>query len=262
MGNEEHGKLCKNTEVGVWNKGRKGTIYFDTGGHLGGEGTTQRILSTYLPKEEKEDEIIWLQEENGDYSVKSGYWNNVIFRKVSINPHGIINVANTELDKWYKGFGSEGQKDKMQEMGKGKDPCTGSERPVDGFSIENTMQGSRKIFALSPLQAEAQSLLAGVTIAKAEVDVIQISTDSERLIQILWNPKSAPVDCLRMSVLISATGGLKNVVAAAVVQGVTGVRAQIYGHVLNQTAQKSAHNVTERGFLCFDNDSKLRQPQS
>ncbi|KAL2927509.1 Hydroxycarboxylic acid receptor 3 [Bienertia sinuspersici] len=30
--------------------------------------SAQRILSTYLPTEEKEDEIIWCQEENGDYS--------------------------------------------------------------------------------------------------------------------------------------------------------------------------------------------------
>ncbi|KAL2943273.1 Outer capsid protein VP4 [Bienertia sinuspersici] len=52
-----------------------------------------------------------------------------------------------------------------------------------------------------------------------------------------------------MSVLISATGGLKNVVAAAVVQGVTGARAQIYGHVLNQTAQKSAHKVLRKKLI-------------
>ncbi|KAL2924140.1 Clustered mitochondria protein-like protein [Bienertia sinuspersici] len=32
--------------------------------------SAQRMLSTYLPMEEKEDEIIWLQEENGDYSRK------------------------------------------------------------------------------------------------------------------------------------------------------------------------------------------------
>ncbi|KAL2901710.1 hypothetical protein RDABS01_026792 [Bienertia sinuspersici] len=36
--------------------------------------SAQRMLSTYLPMEEKEDEIVWLQEENGVYSVKSGYW--------------------------------------------------------------------------------------------------------------------------------------------------------------------------------------------
>ncbi|KAL2931717.1 Mediator of RNA polymerase II transcription subunit 12 [Bienertia sinuspersici] len=58
--------------------------------------------------------------------------------------------------------------------------------------------GSSKIFALSPLQAEAQSLLAGITIAKVEVDVVQISTDSKRLIQILRNLKSAPVDCVHI----------------------------------------------------------------
>ncbi|KAL2899398.1 hypothetical protein RDABS01_024480 [Bienertia sinuspersici] len=62
-------------------------------GILGGEGTglgqnwnvnkvwnwfkrdsAQRILATYLPKQEKEDETIWVREENGEYSVKSGYW--------------------------------------------------------------------------------------------------------------------------------------------------------------------------------------------
>ncbi|KAL2924991.1 Metallo-beta-lactamase domain-containing protein 1 [Bienertia sinuspersici] len=55
--------------------------------------------------------------------------------------------------------------------------------------------GSGKIFALSPLQAEAHSLLEGITAVKAEVDVVQISTDSKRLIQILRNPRNAPVDC-------------------------------------------------------------------
>ncbi|KAL2931424.1 Glycogen synthase 2 [Bienertia sinuspersici] len=35
-------------------------------------GSAQRILSTYLPNEEKEDEIVWLKEENSEYSIKSG----------------------------------------------------------------------------------------------------------------------------------------------------------------------------------------------
>ncbi|KAL2900406.1 Polyribonucleotide nucleotidyltransferase [Bienertia sinuspersici] len=57
-----------------------------------------------------------------------------------------------------------------------------------------TWAGSKKIFTLSPVKAEAQSLQIGATIARAEVDVIQIFTDSERLIQMLGNPKSAPVE--------------------------------------------------------------------
>ncbi|KAL2939182.1 hypothetical protein RDABS01_023732, partial [Bienertia sinuspersici] len=34
----------------------------------------QRVLSTYIPQHEKEDETIWLPKEDGNYSVKSGYW--------------------------------------------------------------------------------------------------------------------------------------------------------------------------------------------
>ncbi|KAL2896564.1 hypothetical protein RDABS01_038348 [Bienertia sinuspersici] len=45
-------------------------------------GSAQRILSTYLPYEEKEDEIVWLQEENGKYSDKSGYWHTQSQRKM------------------------------------------------------------------------------------------------------------------------------------------------------------------------------------
>ncbi|KAL2903953.1 hypothetical protein RDABS01_002663 [Bienertia sinuspersici] len=322
--------------------------------------SAQRILSTYLPKEEKEDEIIWCQEENGDYSVKSGYWylqnqrkrgrnhtetkfwkrlwktpmsqrwrmfcwklahnalptkenlskrkitqnsscvicgnvesashlflycevskriwsgsslglnipesprleistwfknffnylteegsnpnpgwallianlwaiwthrNNVIFREAAVNPYGVMEVAKVEMERWYYGFGSKGPEDRMQGIEEGRGPCTihwehGSPQhcenylQIDGawknrenigiraacgwvFIRENHTKrtGSSKIFALSPLQAEAHSLQMGITVAKAEVDVLQVSTDSERLIQMLGNPKSAPVDC-------------------------------------------------------------------
>ncbi|KAL2925976.1 hypothetical protein RDABS01_020076 [Bienertia sinuspersici] len=249
--------------------------------------SAQRILSTYLPKEGKEDEMIWLQEENGDYSIKSGYWfsqsqrncsslginildtprleastwfknfimyltddessaspggalliatlwsiwihrNNIIFRNASPNPSEIIEVANAELDRWYRGFGSENEEDRTQESrnhrvshsniwvhgtqqqcehhlqidGAWKQKENVGIRAAYGWVLKRRHHakriGSGKIFALSPLQAEAHSLLEGITAAKAEVDAVQISTDSKRLIQILRNPKSAPIDCVHI----------------------------------------------------------------
>lgn len=48
---------------------------------------------------------------------------------------------------------------------------------------------------------------------------------------------------------MSAAAGLKNVVAAAVVKGVMEARAQIFGHVLNPTAQRSAHKVLRKKLI-------------
>ncbi|XP_021774949.1 uncharacterized protein LOC110738823 [Chenopodium quinoa] len=48
---------------------------------------------------------------------------------------------------------------------------------------------------------------------------------------------------------MSATGKLKNVVAAAVVRGVTEARAQIFGHVLNPTSKRSAHKVLRKKLI-------------
>ncbi|CAO2836478.1 uncharacterized protein LOC130797338 [Amaranthus tricolor] len=47
----------------------------------------------------------------------------------------------------------------------------------------------------------------------------------------------------------TAAAGLKNLVSAAVVRGVTEVRAQIFGHVLNPTAQRSAHKVLKKKLI-------------
>ncbi|KAL2903385.1 hypothetical protein RDABS01_002095 [Bienertia sinuspersici] len=84
----------------------------------------------------------------------------------AVNPYGIINVANTELDRWQSGFGSKGQEDRLQKVGKGEvrvqlngnmEPLNivkatfkstepgntmkkqGSERPVDGSLIKEVI---------------------------------------------------------------------------------------------------------------------------
>uniref|UniRef100_A0A7C8ZJ56 Small ribosomal subunit protein mS33 n=1 Tax=Opuntia streptacantha TaxID=393608 RepID=A0A7C8ZJ56_OPUST len=44
----------------------------------------------------------------------------------------------------------------------------------------------------------------------------------------------------------ATAGRLKNALAAAVVSGVTEARARIFGHVLNPTAQRSAHKVLRK----------------
>ncbi|KAL2922260.1 Methylthioribose-1-phosphate isomerase [Bienertia sinuspersici] len=68
-----------------------------------GKSEAQKILSTYIPQEEREDEIIWLHKENRDYFVKSGYWfiqnlsqqrvhyafptrDNLVKRRIEISP--------------------------------------------------------------------------------------------------------------------------------------------------------------------------------
>ncbi|KAL2921482.1 hypothetical protein RDABS01_012973 [Bienertia sinuspersici] len=145
--------------------------------------------------------------------------------KASANQRGIIEMANAELNRWYEGFVCRERNDITHETG--KQECTyadmwehgvqqhcqnylqfdgawkqkrnGGVRAAYGWVLNkgNNVKrtGTSKIFALSPLQAEAHGLLAGIKTAKAKVDVVQISTDSKRLVQILRDPKSAPVDC-------------------------------------------------------------------
>ncbi|KAL2933798.1 Mitochondrial 37S ribosomal protein S27 [Bienertia sinuspersici] len=50
-------------------------------------------------------------------------------------------------------------------------------------------------------------------------------------------------------VTMSAVAGLKRVVSAAVVKGTTEARAQIFGHVLNPTSQRSAHKVLRKKLI-------------
>lgn len=47
----------------------------------------------------------------------------------------------------------------------------------------------------------------------------------------------------------AAAAGLTKVVAAAVVKGVAEARAQIFGHILNPTAQRSAHKVLRKKLI-------------
>ncbi|KAL2895649.1 hypothetical protein RDABS01_000426 [Bienertia sinuspersici] len=127
--------------------------------------------------------------------------NNIIFRKEATNPRGIIVTANAEQSRWYEGFGNEEQKDKAQGTGNGKEPytvewehrfpqhCENFLRINGVWKQKNNIRikaaygwvldrichakriGSGIIFAQSPIQAEAHSLLAGIIIAKEEVDV-------------------------------------------------------------------------------------------
>ncbi|XP_010674327.2 uncharacterized protein LOC104890511 [Beta vulgaris subsp. vulgaris] len=48
---------------------------------------------------------------------------------------------------------------------------------------------------------------------------------------------------------MSAATGLKNMVAAAALRGVTEARAQIFGHVLNPMSQRSAHKVLRKKLI-------------
>ncbi|XP_021730629.1 uncharacterized protein LOC110697567 [Chenopodium quinoa] len=48
---------------------------------------------------------------------------------------------------------------------------------------------------------------------------------------------------------MSSAAALKNVVASAVVKGVAEARAHIFGHVLNLTAQRSAHKVLRKKLI-------------
>ncbi|GAB4840866.1 hypothetical protein Ancab_021626 [Ancistrocladus abbreviatus] len=48
---------------------------------------------------------------------------------------------------------------------------------------------------------------------------------------------------------MSAGGGLKTLVAAAVVRGVAEARARIFGHVLNPTGQRSPHKVLRKKLI-------------
>ncbi|KAL2894644.1 hypothetical protein RDABS01_010553 [Bienertia sinuspersici] len=244
--------------------------------------SAQRMLSTYIPKEEKEDEVIWLQEENGDYSIKSGYWylqrrgkssnidskflkrlwkmpmsqrwrtfcwklahdilptkENLKKRKLLMNSSCVLCGENESAGHLFLycefskriwrcstlGFGKGGGEEESQETGNHKEPHSdmwehGIQQQCDyhlkidgawkqkenegiraayGWVLERRHHvkrvGSGKIFALSPLRAEAHSLLEGITAVKAEADAVQISTDSKRLIQILRDPRSALVDC-------------------------------------------------------------------
>ncbi|KAL8160237.1 hypothetical protein V2J09_001774 [Rumex salicifolius] len=48
---------------------------------------------------------------------------------------------------------------------------------------------------------------------------------------------------------MNEVGRLKSVVAAAVTRGVTEARARIFGHLLNPTAQRSAHKLLRKKLI-------------
>ncbi|XWS50783.1 hypothetical protein CRYUN_Cryun12cG0118400 [Craigia yunnanensis] len=46
-----------------------------------------------------------------------------------------------------------------------------------------------------------------------------------------------------------SAGGLKSMLASAVVAGVTEARARIFGHILNPTGQRSAHKILRKKLI-------------
>ncbi|PON85682.1 Ribosomal protein [Trema orientale] len=46
-----------------------------------------------------------------------------------------------------------------------------------------------------------------------------------------------------------ATSGLKGILATVVTRGVTEARARIFGHVINQTGQRSAHKILRKKLI-------------
>ncbi|KAL2900397.1 hypothetical protein RDABS01_025479 [Bienertia sinuspersici] len=369
MGFQKFGQVCKTHVARVWEENRKWPKYLDLGRYLGGmllakvwhwfnKNDAQRILSTYVPQQEKEDEIIWLQKENGDYSVKSGYWfiqngsqrkddcskfwkllwkaqmsqrwrnfcwklahnvlptrdnlvkrgmdvnqecgfcgeketadhlfincevtkrvwssstlglrspscpslgtsswfknwfvylykisdshqqiwpsyvatlwaiwihrNNITFRKEKANPKEIMRLAEAETERWSNGFGANtkgaptspqdssndkvstswewGRNDQRENTliidGAWKQTKKDEIRAAFGWIMEQrggcVDKKANRIFAASPLQAEAYAMLEGSARAAREWSTVTIWTDSARLIQMLHNPKSAPNNC-------------------------------------------------------------------
>ncbi|KAL2929319.1 hypothetical protein RDABS01_034730 [Bienertia sinuspersici] len=242
----------------------------------------QRVLSTYIPQHEKEDETIWLPKEDGNYSVKSGYWffhsqalkreqsnfwkilwksqmsqrwkifcwkmlsdkhkqlwpilvailwaiwlhrNNVIFRNDNPNPQEVLNLTKLELGRWFRGFGESMEKrdkgnlvlnEKRKETnwswgnafqvdnilkidGAWKKTKNGGIRAAYGWVMERgnrcIREEASRIFAASPLQAEAQAMLEGISSARMDWTTVEVWTDSERMIQMLHKPESAPTNC-------------------------------------------------------------------
>ncbi|KAL2929656.1 hypothetical protein RDABS01_035066 [Bienertia sinuspersici] len=326
--------------------------------HWFNKNDAQRILSTYVPQQEKEDETIWLHKENGDYSVKSGYWfiqngsqrkddcskfwkllwkaqmsqrwrnfcwklahnvlptrdnlvkrgmevnqecgfcgekettdhlfincevtkrvwnsstlglrspscssldtsswfknmfvylhkisdshhqvwpsymatlwaiwihrNNITFRKEKANPKEIMRLAEAETERWSNGFGANTKNAPMSPQNSPNDKASTSWewgiidqreniliidgawkqtkkeeiRAAFGWIMEQrggcVDKKANRMFAASPLQAEAYAMLEGSASAAREWTTVTIWTDSARMIQMLHNPKSAPNNC-------------------------------------------------------------------
>ncbi|KAL2921638.1 hypothetical protein RDABS01_013129 [Bienertia sinuspersici] len=260
--------------------------------HYFNRSDAQRNLFTYIPQQEKEDEIIWLHKENGNYlrwrifcwrlahdalptrgnlvkrrieinpscvfcgnkessdhmflncEITKRIWsssdldlvailwaiwlhrNNVIFGNVKPNPQEVLNLTNIELERWYRGFEeSTGKGDKstltsiikdkkitswswgntIQEEnilkidGAWKVMKNGGIQATYGWVMEHgnrcIQEKANRIFAASPLQAEAQAMLEGISSARIEWLTVAIFTDFERMIQTLHKPESAPTNC-------------------------------------------------------------------
>ncbi|KAL2920502.1 Transient receptor potential cation channel subfamily M member 5 [Bienertia sinuspersici] len=147
--------------------------------------------------------------------------NNIIFRNGKANPQEILKIAKMETTRWQRGFGENGKttSKNSHEAIREKEPMSwkwgtlqqcdnilrvdGAWKKVDdsrsraayGWVMEQKgnryKEESSRIFATSPLHAEAHALLAGAKSAIERWRTVTIYTDSEKIIQLLHNPRNA-----------------------------------------------------------------------
>ncbi|KAL2938250.1 hypothetical protein RDABS01_021699, partial [Bienertia sinuspersici] len=143
--------------------------------------------------------------------------NNIVFRKEVAKPWGILDLAKAEIKRWQEGFSTSGKPGDTQKEGIGRGTMLdlwewGTVQQIDnslqvdgawkrdtkkgiqaayGWVLEcrgrEMHKGSSKIFALTPIQAEAEALLEGA--------LVIILTDSTRVVQSLHTPDSRPSNC-------------------------------------------------------------------
>ncbi|KAL2928402.1 Nuclear receptor subfamily 1 group I member 3 [Bienertia sinuspersici] len=153
--------------------------------------------------------------------------NSAIFKHQKINPQEVLTLSNIELARWQKGFeysensGDEKQSLNMERVqlswewgttnqhdnillvdGAWKKVGDEASKAAYGWVMEQgrarLRQGAGRIFASSPLQAEAHAILVGASIAIKEWSMVNIYTDSAKMIQMIHAPRSAPADCYHL----------------------------------------------------------------
>ncbi|KAL2925089.1 putative potassium transport system protein kup 1 [Bienertia sinuspersici] len=173
--------------------------------------------------------------------------NNIIFRNEKINPQAIpwprkrkikeVIYKHTrphqERGRSWK-WGIENQDNNTLIIdGAWKEPKSGEIRAAYGWAMEQegrcNQVGASRIFAASPLQAEAYALLEGSTKATNHWTTITIWTDSTKLIQLLHNPESAPSSCYLL--ILDILNLLKTFVACKILK-------------VSRSCVKKAHDLT------------------
>ncbi|KAL2931942.1 Ribonuclease HII, partial [Bienertia sinuspersici] len=145
---------------------------------------------------------------------QSGYLRRMgTTRNDNPNPQEVLNLTKLELGRWFRGFGESMEKrdkgnlvlnEKRKETnwswgnafqvdnilkidGAWKKTKNGGIRAAYGWVMERgnrcIREEASRIFAASPLQAEAQAMLEGISSARMDWTTVEVWTDSERMIQ-------------------------------------------------------------------------------